>query len=560
MPINTYYFDAHNGTSDPDTAWSNDANAFDGNDSTFASPGSPDGSTSSRFLLGEGNNYDGTDSVYRVRVRLYTEVAGADGATIHAAIYTESLGELLGNIDSISTGTGWSAYEIIPAPTGGWDSIDIEDLEVKLYVTGTGGFTNRNVSKVEIEVSSISDTSQRAFYVPPAPMDSSLDGRIQWKKGPGIFELDTPALAVKPPSAGGSPGDIQRAIDAASRNGGGTVFIRNGMYFENENIELKSAVKLIGEKESTTIINFAGNSASLNYEDTDVYSTGTITSITSGVMVTGSGTSWLANLTTDHQLFIGNRWYKIAAVTGNTSLILQEGYIGNASLPSSYRASKILTDVDFGELTIMASSNDGMNISGGRNITLENMTFLSNNVGIDWDYVTENKVDSVIVAASVSDGVQMNNVGFGNSQGFLSASNGGHGFLFNTLETMPFLFCATNANGGDGMNCTSVRKSVFTIESRANASQGVEFVSLCDNNILDKCIIANNTSDGLKLTATSDRNILTACIINQNGGFGINIAASTCDKNLVHGNQYTSNTSGTLSDSGTGTVSADNVT
>lgn len=266
-------------------------------------------------------------------------------------------------------------------------------------------------------------------YIPSGPIQSSLDGKLQWFQGKGELKTDTTNIGVSPVGLGGSVGDIQKAIDAAEANGGGTVYIRNGTYFETANILLKSKVNLIGEKESAAIINFAGNPASLLFEDSSVYSTGTITNIANGVQVTGSGTSWLANLTTDHQLFIANRWYKIAAVTGDTSLILQEGYIGNATLPTTYRAAKVLTDVDFAELTIMASSSDGLSIRGGRNITLENVTFISNTVGIDWDYVTENKFDSVIVAASSSDGVQMNNVGFGNAQGFVSTSNGGGEFI-----------------------------------------------------------------------------------------------------------------------------------
>lgn len=364
--------------------------------------------------------------------------------------------------------------------------------------------------------------------------------------------------ALEPLSVTGVEPDINAAITEVYNNGGGTVTLRSGTYSPTTDILLKSGVNLIGEKESTTIIDFDSNSASIKYEDDDVYTTGTITSITSGVMVEGSGTSWLTNASAGQYLFLQNRHYQIAVVTSDTTLILAEGYIGNATLPgASYRISTILTDVDLAELTIKNSADDGLTIRGGKNITLKNMTYPSNNVGIDWDYVTENKFESVIVVTSTSDGVQMTNVGFGDARGLASVSNGGHGFLLNNIETMPFQFCASNANTSDGVNATSVTKSVFNIESRANGGQGVEYVSGCSNNIINSSLIANNTSDGVKLTATNDNNLVVNSILEANGGYGINIAASSCDDNILSSNQYISNSSGDYSDSGTGTTIID---
>lgn len=361
--------------------------------------------------------------------------------------------------------------------------------------------------------------------------------------------------ALEPLSVTGVEPDISAAITAVSDAGGGTVNLRSGTYSPTTDILLKSGVNLIGEKESTTIIDFDSNSASIKYEDDDVYTTGTITSIASGVMVTGSGTSWLANASAGQYLFIANRHYQIAVVTSDTTLILAEGYIGNATLPgASYRISTILTDIDLAELTVKNSADDGLAIRGCKNITLKNMTFQSNNVGIDWDYVTENKFESVIVVTSTSDGVQMDNVGFGDARGLASVSNGGHGFILNTIETMPFQFCASNANTSDGINATSVIKSVFNIESRANGGQGIEFVSGSNNNIISSSLIANNTSDGIKLTATNDNNTIANSILEANGGYGVNITASSCDETILSANQFISNSSGDYNDSGTGTI------
>lgn len=366
-----------------------------------------------------------------------------------------------------------------------------------------------------------------------------------------------PRAYVSNAGTNGDYTDIQTAIDYVSGLGGGTVFIRTGTYTPTSDITLASSVSLQGEKESTTIIDFNSNSASFTFSDTSVYSTGTITSISGGVNVTGSGTSWLANASAGQYLFLANRHYLIAAVTSDTTLILAEGYIGNATLPgASYRISTIMKDVDMSELTIQNSATEGLNIVGCKNITLTNMTFYANNIGIKWQYVTENKVTSVVVVSSTSDGVQFTNVGFGNSNGFLSTSSGGNGFTFDTLDTMPFLFCSSTSNAGDGINATGLINSYLTFEASANGGQGIEFVTGCNNNFLIGVQAAANTSDGLKLTASSTGNIISQSSFAVNGGYGINIAASSCAGNVIEPNVYSSNTSGTVSDSGTGTVIA----
>lgn len=394
-----------------------------------------------------------------------------------------------------------------------------------------------------------------------APIQSDLQGGIQWRQGQGLLNLASQATVVRPVADGGSVGDIQRAIDKVSREGGGTVFIRNGTYQETDNITLKSAVSLVGEKESTTIIDFNSLSKSVTFQDTGVYTTGTIASITSGVMVTGSGTSWLANVSAGQYLFLQNRHYLIAAVTSDTTLILSEGYIGNATLPgAAYRISTILRDIDIRELTIKNSAADGIAVQGARNFIMENVQIQSNNIGIDFDNVTEFRADNTFVITSTSDGIQLASCGFFNLNGMASISNGGNGWTLSSCETVPLNFCAANGNTGDGINVTGCTKCLFSVEATGNGGQGIQFVSGSDLNFVERSLITNNTSDGLELTATCDRNIITANVFRSNGAYGVDIAASTCDKNLIHGNQFLTNTSGTINDSGTSTTSADNVT
>ena len=131
ISVDTYYFDAHDGISDPDGAWTNDANAFI--DDTSSASTSASGSTSSNFLRGNGTSsptFGGAISQVRVRVHGVTGLGGS------AAIYTEGLGELLlthalpFNLSPTTT-----SYEIVPSPSGGWTWGKVSELEAKIYAT-----------------------------------------------------------------------------------------------------------------------------------------------------------------------------------------------------------------------------------------------------------------------------------------------------------------------------------------------------------------------------------------------------------------------------------------
>jgi hypothetical protein len=154
--IQTYYFDASDGgPSDPDSAWSDEANAFDGNISTTATGSyAPGGSTSAGFLLGEGTNApSGTSAIAQVRVRMYGRHSFF-GPTLFANIYTDGLAESLGGVSINSTTAQWSNYTTLSTPSGGWTWAKIQALEVKIYENGSGDGTGVP-ARVEIEVTTI---------------------------------------------------------------------------------------------------------------------------------------------------------------------------------------------------------------------------------------------------------------------------------------------------------------------------------------------------------------------------------------------------------------------
>lgn len=353
---------------------------------------------------------------------------------------------------------------------------------------------------------------------------------------------------------------IQDAINAMHSAGGGKVFLGAGTHIVTTPLAGYTGVDIEGENQSTTIIDFNSTSANLSFAGTDVYTTGTITSISGGVNVTGSSTSWLTNVTTDHQIFIGNTWYKIAVVLTDTTLTLAEGYQGNATLPgAAYRAAKIQRDVDIKDITLKSSTGTALVATDCRNFSLKNVKLDTNNKGFVFTNVSEFISEQILSVSNTSNGGELTNTRLCNLYNLATPGNGGHGFVLNNVETGVIMESSSNSNTSDGYNLTSCSNLVMSpVEASSNGGQGVELVS-GNNNISINGIMNANTSDGIKLTATSDNCKISGCKITNNGGYGVNVAASSCDNNLISTSFFDNNSSGNKNDSGTGTLWTANI-
>jgi hypothetical protein len=140
MTVDTFYIDGHNGISDPNGVWANDANAFDGNTGTSASS-STTGSTN--YLEGDGTNASSiTDTILAVRFRVY----GSGILSLNLSLDNFAT-TIFSNAVNLSSSP--SAYQTLPVPSGGWTSSQVQNMQAK-FSAGIGLTT---VAKIEIEVS-----------------------------------------------------------------------------------------------------------------------------------------------------------------------------------------------------------------------------------------------------------------------------------------------------------------------------------------------------------------------------------------------------------------------
>lgn len=357
-----------------------------------------------------------------------------------------------------------------------------------------------------------------------------------------------------------SPGEnIQTALDLIDAAGGGEIFLKAGTHTLTGNLTVPSSIQIYGENQSSTIIDCDSSAYQLIIAGTDMYTTGTILSVTAGgTTVNGSGTSWLANLSGGQQIFINNEWHLIAAVTGDTTIILAEPYIRESTYAGTYRAGTVAKDVEISELTIKDSSTTAIDLDDVRDFRMEDVLLLSNNKGFTMDNSSYVLIETSVVTNSTSSGYEITNANFCNLSQVASPSNGVHGAVLNNMNVGTLIYSSSNGNTTDGVNATDVENYTFILEVSDNGSNGIEFVSGC-NECSVSLIAQGNTSDGAKLTATSDDNNINISQIKSNGGYGVNIAAASVDNTIVLGNHISGNSSGQVADSGTATLIRSNI-
>lgn len=150
LPV-TYYFDGHTSILDPDNAWTNDAQAFDNDDATYAYT-SLDGGTGisgNNQLRGTGTTAPASNGGVISKVEARVRGFGATNNPINVAIRNGT--QTLGSCTVQSPNAAWGAYsQLTTTPTGGWTWSKLRELTATI---ASGQFTDQGyANKVELRV------------------------------------------------------------------------------------------------------------------------------------------------------------------------------------------------------------------------------------------------------------------------------------------------------------------------------------------------------------------------------------------------------------------------
>jgi hypothetical protein len=359
-----------------------------------------------------------------------------------------------------------------------------------------------------------------------------------------------------------SPGDdIQAALNAISVSGGGTLRLAPGTYHLSATINIPSNIIILGTSSEDTFLDFGGGAYGLNVAGSNIYTTGTITSIAGGIVVTGSGTSWLANAHAGQYMFLGTRWYQIAAVTADNQIYLAEPYSDDLTMPGlAYRIATCGVGNWIYKITLQNSTGTLLNMQDNRYWWLQDLKFVQGNKGLVATNTSNFTIDDVYSVVNVSNGIEITNASLGRMNGMPSFGNGGHGFALNNLFETVVGGSSSKANTGDGWNLTNAKGLVFSaFDGSSNGGCGMQMVSGCTRCFVNSAEFKSNTLDGIKLTATDDSNVIGPITSTDNAGYGINIADSTCDTNQLASVSLINNTLGNINNAGTGTKAPNSV-
>jgi hypothetical protein len=187
------YYSSDVSPTDPQSVWTNDANAFDGSTATSAST-STAGSTSTNYLQAAGTNAPGAGSaIQAVYVRIYGSVASGD--TLYATVATDGWADELGTASLTSTSASWGSFTTaaLTTPPGGWDWTKVQALDTRVYKTGTAG--TANAYRVDIAVFTGSYTFSGNVFTGYASSDGSTGDEAIYNNssGPILINLTSGA-------------------------------------------------------------------------------------------------------------------------------------------------------------------------------------------------------------------------------------------------------------------------------------------------------------------------------------------------------------------------------
>lgn len=415
-----------------------------------------------------------------------------------------------------------------------------------------------NFAKLPFQPNNLLDGQTRSRFVMAKGLYQSenfISGQLGWQiDADGNAQFQNVSIGQQIVTISTNQG-VQFGLDQLNPAVGGVLQLQPGTYLPDQ-LDGFSNLTIRGAGQGNTFIDFASANNNFLFQGTNVYTTGTITSITSGVNVTGSGTLWLANASAGQYIFLGTRWYLIAAVTTNTTLILAEAFADpSITFPgAAYRIATIIQDVTFENITIKNSGITGLEFMDARNITFNNVTLLTNDIGVSFENISLILTQALISVSNTNEGAKLTNVGLSNIQAFNCAGNGADGMLMDNCRTLAIFFSASDGNAGNGYSISNSENNLLQVEASGNGDNGIEFVTNCNFNFINNGFASGNTNDGIKFTADDDMNTIgTPQICSNNGGYGVNIAAASCDNNNVVVVTYDNNTSGTIQDNGTGT-------
>lgn len=371
------------------------------------------------------------------------------------------------------------------------------------------------------------------------------EGNAEFNNGTfrGTFEIGGTLITVS------DIANLATAISDVSAAGGGTVALVPDTYTATQSYSIPSNVTIDG---NGSTIDFGGGAFQFLMQGTNAYSTGTVSVNFNSTTVTGVGTTWIAGMI-GQSILLGDFYYTITARASNTSITISPSFKGVNISGDTYVIATTVDGVALVNITIQNSSISLIKARYVNGFTVDTLTASTGDIGLEIRDTFAPILRNFSTETCTTAGLLLNNTPYATLDIFNILS--GAGASLTRVSNTGIGVGSWQKITGVALsftNCYNIGLENYSIIEAT--SHGIEFVS--GNSDIDVVSGYTNTvgGDGIKLTASTNRVTVNAQSLLNYTGYGINIAASSCTNNIIYPLSYGGGGSGTLSDSGTGTV------
>jgi hypothetical protein len=362
---------------------------------------------------------------------------------------------------------------------------------------------------------------------------SDTPGQARWQPSSVRYQKTTVSTV---------PGEADyTSISAAFAAGNSSVFVRDGIYYETQDIVIPNGGTLIGETLGNVKLIFvtgkqircdalaaAGMSAAIT--------AGTISCIGGTNQVTGQNTQFsTGGIQPGYYIQLVGDYYPVLSVQDDTHLTLAETFIGNSVVNHPYQAHPMYLGVQIKQLIVVGSQSAGLDLRGLRNSTVHGVACKSNAISIRIRNSSVVAVQSGAALSSAGDSIvveQCSTVHV-NSMAIMGSAAGSGVHCINSRDTV-ISGCACNVNGQNGirMSAGASYMNVNNTVMRNNTQKGLGGdVQATDIGVVN-CDVCNNGDAGIDLLGTN--NSIGHCSVLMNASHGINIGDNSivCSNNV----------------------------
>lgn len=331
------------------------------------------------------------------------------------------------------------------------------------------------------------------------------------------------------------PGDYTSISEAFSA-GAKSVWVREGYYFETNDIIIPDEGSLYGESNGRTIIIFIGNhSMKIDGSGGVKEKTGNISIDHNTSTVIGDQTNF-TTIGSEKYILISNYFYYITSVIDDTHLTIGEIYTGVDQVNEPYVIQSLYTCVKVKNIVIRNSSGTGLYIRGVRFSVFEDLAIADNGTNITIIDSSNCSFRNGLISQSNDDGAiidSCSNISFL----LLIIYNNKNGLKITDSKCIIVNSCRISSNIESAVTIEgeSTNINICKCDMLDNYKSGVVTGSDVCNIIVNNCNILKNKENGVFYDCCNSSVINN--FINYNGSNGIICGDST----IIQGNQIKEN-------------------